>query len=141
MNFYIVDNKWVDNLGFILQISVVCNISLFLCNMIHVRFFNNEANVNFYIKMQEIDRSMGIGVHKVINKYLRLLNNASVLLVLAIYCMMLLLFFNMGVKILAYVRLLCMYSIIEFEILFCINLSNYFVLRLRFINSIISNYL
>lgn len=141
MNFYIVRYNESPCVGLILQIAIVIYILVFLCNMIHVRFLNNETNVKFYITMQDIDRTMGIGVHKDINIFLRFVYNASILLLGAVICIMVLMFVNSGLFLFGFITTMYLYGTVVLETVYCINLTEYFILRIRFINSIMANYI
>ncbi|XP_026326839.1 uncharacterized protein LOC113235375 [Hyposmocoma kahamanoa] len=138
---YILRYRDCPFVGLLLQAGVTLYILVFLCNMIHVRFLNNEANVKFYIKMQEIDRTTGIGLHKVMNKFLRFTYNTTILSLGGVMCILLLMFVNLGLLLLGFISTMYLYFTVTLETVYCINLSAYFVSRLRFINSIIANYI
>lgn len=142
IHLYIVRYDGNPYIDFTLPVAIAFYILAFLCNMIHVRFLNNEANVKFYIKMQQIDRSMGIGVHKDINIFLRFLYNATLLGLGVVMCISVLLFINLGwLLLLGFIALMYVYGTVILETVYCINLLAYVILRLRFINSIIANYM
>lgn len=140
ISLYVLRYNDAPNVGLILKTGTVFYILAFLSNMIHVRFLNNEANVKFYINMQEIDRIIGIGVHNVINKYLRFIYNSTIFSLGAVICIMVMMFINLGLLLPGFIATMCVYGIISLEVIYCVNLSAYFILRLRFINSIIANY-
>lgn len=114
----------------------------FISNIIHVRFINGDANVEFFVKLQQIDRCMNI--HR--NKSITGLQVRTDIFALA---SILILFIGLlslaGAKGTAafWPYMGIAYSQLSFvmELLCCSNIFMYFYIRARFLNSIIKNYL
>lgn len=137
----LVDNtNGNDNIYYLCLASMFIVESVFLCNIIHVRFFNNDANVKMYMKMQEFDKFMKIennvsfnGLFGRINTYTAavILFMNTIIIVIACYAKLFLYFGAFAIIMIVF----------TFEISFCGNLFIYFFIRIRFINAIITNHI
>ncbi|XP_013185528.2 uncharacterized protein LOC106131085 isoform X1 [Amyelois transitella] len=113
-----------------------------LCTVSNIRFINNEENVNFFLKMHQIDRLMKIDTNKFIMSTVYKRNRNTVLILLIAYlvlCTMIILddvlFFMTSFGIM-YVQMTHMIEVLNFSCL-----MYYFTLRLKFVNSIILNHI
>ncbi|KAL4714485.1 hypothetical protein ACJJTC_017780 [Scirpophaga incertulas] len=114
----------------------------FIFNMIHVRFFNNQANVNFCVELEEIDRSMNIDKFDDLNSILRIFNNITAgLLLMTLICLASITFLDDS-----FLTTITGVTVTTTEVTCVIELSYYsnlvvfFAIRIRFVNSIIANY-
>lgn len=120
-------------------------ILLLLCclfNAIHVRFLNNDDNVAFYIKMQEVDRIMNIQHCKPINTILCRMIMFTIVAING--TTVLLLFLTLLVRkvyVFAFLTIVLSYGNFMLEIAYCSNLIAYFIMRVQFINEIINNHI
>ncbi|XP_038213264.1 uncharacterized protein LOC119833349 [Zerene cesonia] len=114
----------------------------FLCNMIHVRFVNANANRKFYLLLQEIDRIMKLDQNEKIYS-LFFLNNFTTVMTSSIFLSVafFVAIYQNFIQILGFTGIL--YSIVccIVEWLCCADLLIYFFLRVRFINAIILNHI
>lgn len=114
----------------------------FWLNVAHVRFFNSDQNVEFFVKMQKIDRLLKIDQWEVFNEWVRKFTNVPVALTLIVFVVLMAL--ACGEQ-----GLICLtffgtaYSILTviFELTACSSIIAYFVFRIRFINSLMENHL
>ncbi|XP_046978826.1 uncharacterized protein LOC124544355 [Vanessa cardui] len=123
-------------------VSLFLHFSTFACNVIHVRFVNNDSNVKFYIKMQEIDRKLKVDNNKVIND---ILFKSNVMSVAAVGLVSLVLYASAVsedlVVTVSFAGPLFAQMSSTLEWLSCSNLLIYFYIRIRYINAIITNHL
>lgn len=115
----------------------------FLSNAIHVRFLNNDSNVAFYIKMQEIDRLMDINQCKSINSILFKMHIFTLIALagMAILIILLITLFSRRVLVFGVIILGLSYGSFIFEMAYCSNLTAYFSLRVRFINTMMESHI
>ncbi|XP_050362957.1 uncharacterized protein LOC126781881 [Nymphalis io] len=123
-------------------VSLFVHFATFACNIIHVRFINNDSNVKFYIKMQEIDRKLKIDKNKIINDILFQNNVLSV----TVTTLISLLLFTSAISedvivTVSFVGPLVAQLTTTFEWFNCANLLIYFFLRVRYVNAVITNHL
>ncbi|XP_026491776.2 uncharacterized protein LOC113397576 isoform X2 [Vanessa tameamea] len=123
-------------------VSLFLHYATFACNVIHVRFVNNDSNVKFYIKMQEIDRKLNADHNKIFND---VLFKTNVMSVAATALVSLLLYASAlsadAVVTASFAGPLVAQVTSTFEWLNCANLLIYFYIRIRYINAIITNHL
>ncbi|CAK1578541.1 unnamed protein product [Parnassius mnemosyne] len=125
---------------------IFCALSLnfvtYLLNIIHVRFFNGEDNAKFFCQLQRIDRMLNIENNKIINSFAIIMNIASISFLMLAY--LIICGASWYQEIIVSMGLLgVLYSQTTFtiEISFCANTIIIFYVRLRFLNSVIRNYL
>ncbi|XP_035431844.2 uncharacterized protein LOC118263781 [Spodoptera frugiperda] len=114
----------------------------FICNIIHVRFLNGDDNVEFFVKLQQIDRCMNIHRNKTVTALLLKTNIFSLAAVFVIFSVLVAIATAKGTAAFwPYIGIA--YSQLNFvlELICCSNIFVYFYIRARFINSIIKNYL
>ncbi|XP_052738048.1 uncharacterized protein LOC112050316 [Bicyclus anynana] len=130
------------NIYYLNLIALLLHYATFVCSIINVRFLNNDENVNFYVKTQEIDRKLKINNNKLINDFIYVTNISTVLLTLGI---LLSLFFAAltqdAIIVASFVGLLYGQVTCTLEWLYCSNLLMFFYVRLRYINAIITNHI
>ncbi|KAJ0179445.1 hypothetical protein K1T71_005157 [Dendrolimus kikuchii] len=122
--------------------SVFVEIIKYICIIIHVRFLNGDANAEFFIKLQKTDRLMKIDRNPAINNILYRINVATVVF-LTIYFLTLGII-SIGSRMFIFLTLIGLaYSqhVFLLEMMLCTNILMYFFLRIRFVNSILKNYL
>lgn len=114
----------------------------FACNIIHVRFINNDMNVKFYLRMQDIDRKLKIEKIKVINDFIFKANLITFMVVLFFLCLIFGTVITGDSRLFVYfVGPLLAELTSTIECLFGANLLIYFYLRLSYINAIMVNYI
>lgn len=123
-------------------IAIFINYGTFACSIIHVRFINNDMNVKFYLKMQDIDRKLKIEKIKVVNDFIYKANLITFIVVLFI----LFLIFGAVITADSHLFVYLMGPLLAeltstIECLFGANLLIYFYLRLSYINAIMLNYI
>lgn len=130
------------NLFFLIATSVFLHYATFASSIIHVRFMNNQENVKFYIKTQEIDRKLKIDSNKCINDFIFKANLFTVVMFMLTLLVLFSasLFENISVYI-TFVGLIYSQLTTTLEWLYCANLLIFFYLRLRYINAIITNHI
>ncbi|CAH2092154.1 unnamed protein product [Euphydryas editha] len=122
--------------------SISIHYGTFACNVIHVRFINNDLNVKFYVRMQDIDRKLKIEKNELINNVLYKAN----LITVSVFLFLLLLLFVITITgdmtlVINFAGPFLAELTSIFEYLFCTNLLIYFYLRIRYINAILINYI
>ncbi|XP_045763844.1 uncharacterized protein LOC123866365 isoform X2 [Maniola jurtina] len=131
-----------QNIYYLTMLAFALHYSTFVCNIVHARFMNNDENVKFYMKTQEIDRKLKINNNKFIND---LIFNSNIVTVGTMVVILLLLYATalsqdfiiyISCSGLFYSMLGCM-----LEWLHCSNLLMVFYIRLRYINAIITNHI
>lgn len=129
---------------FLTIFSLVLHYIVYICNIIHTRFMNNEDNIRFYIKIQDLDKIMKIEKNKYFHDYLFDINKYSVI-VLCIYTVIIylsdIIHNNSMHASIAVLGLFCTQCSSTLECLYFSNLIVYLCVRLRFINAIIINYI
>ncbi|XP_049865519.1 uncharacterized protein LOC126366454 [Pectinophora gossypiella] len=112
------------------------------CNfVIYARFVHNDANIKLYIKMQQIDRLMGIQHNKTINNMLQRINNVTVAITVSIFSTVSVTIFFGGLLMgVAFIASMWTLLTVVMELTLCSNLISYFFARIRFINSILINF-
>lgn len=120
----------------------------FVCNIIHVRFFNNESNVILYIKMQEIDRLMRTDVNKQKNSNTFETTYWTFIIIMALISVLFTFIFVCTVSgkypysyMISYCAIIFPNVSFIVEICYCSHLIVYFFLRVRYINSIIATHI
>ncbi|VVD02578.1 unnamed protein product [Leptidea sinapis] len=116
---------------------------LFIINLIHVRFINSKASQIFFVRLQKLDRFMNIHKNKKINRFLYESNVLTVMFTCIVFIAMLCssTYYKKDSFEYGHLGLTYMTSIFLLEWLYCANILIYFFLRVRFINSIMANYL
>lgn len=138
----IIDIKLDTNMYFLNIYHQCVNGIVFFCNIIHTRFLNNDANVKLIIKMQKIERVMGIEHKKSLNDLLYWNNFFSILFLIITFFVLLGFALTGGLFItLEFMGLAWFYVALIVEIYYGANLLVYYFTRLRFTNSIISNHI
>ncbi|XP_034825412.1 uncharacterized protein [Maniola hyperantus] len=130
-----------QNIYYLNLTALALHYTTFFCNIVHARFLNNDENVKFYMKTQEIDRKLKINNNKFVND---LIFNSNIVTVVVMTVILLLLYaaalsqdFIICISLigLLYSQLSC-----TLEWLYCSNLLMFFYIRLRYINAIITNH-
>lgn len=122
-------------------LTIIINEAFYILNVIHIRFFNNDSNRRLYIKMQELDRVMNIENNKVLNAMLHSAHWVTITILFVIFSIIFTFvqylgpFLFMGAGVVVHILTLAL------EISFCSNIILYFLIRIRFINSIIANHI
>ncbi|XP_028168451.1 uncharacterized protein LOC114358634 [Ostrinia furnacalis] len=123
---------------------LISHYTCYVINILQLRFFNNDTNVKFVIKMQEIDRLMKIDRNKRFNDILRKLNNAAILFLLfafSLYVGSAAYGASSGTAVVLTAASGIGESIMLADLVLCSNIIQYFIMRIRFVNSIIANHL
>lgn len=129
-------------LNFLTTGALLVNEVVYICNIIHVRFLNNDSNGRLYIKMQEIDRLMKIQNNEVLNVLYQRSNYVSITILLIVFCTIFSLASTAGsLLFIGTVGITLNMLTLVLEISFCSNFFMYFLLRIRFINAIITNHI
>lgn len=123
-------------------IGTLFQCGIFASSIIHVRFINNDMNVKFYLRMQDIDRKLKIEKIKVIDDIIFKANLITFMVVLFI----LFLIFGTVITVDSHLFVHLMGPLLAeltstIECLFGANLLIYFYLRLSYINAIMVNYI
>lgn len=112
------------------------------CNVLHTRFFNGSANVQFYIKMQEIERLLKIDRDPTLNTLQFKVHSISVFLLVLSAFVVMIIGFSGGPDMTV---LIVLFTVVEapfaLEISHCSNIMFFFAIRTRLINAIILNHL
>lgn len=110
-----------------------------LANTVHVRFFNNDDNVRFYLEMQVVDRVMKITDNKTVNGIMRTVTNSTLGIVLGLWVALISVSAIEGQVLMGCVGIFLIFGPCIVEIIHLINILMYFLTRASFINAIISN--
>ncbi|KAL0870172.1 hypothetical protein ABMA27_006318 [Loxostege sticticalis] len=116
----------------------------YMLNMIHVRFMNNDLNVDFVLSMRNLERCMRLDQNKSINTMLRKRNNVttiSLLIVTAIGMMFICSEGDSVQMVLTIVMVLSCELTIFLELNLIVSLMTHYTIRVCFVNSIIVNHL
>ncbi|XP_072941889.1 uncharacterized protein [Epargyreus clarus] len=113
-----------------------------ICNLIHSRFLNGEANAKFYVKLQKIDRIMNIDKNEVIQNFTYTISVIiSLIIVVFLIMSVCLALAPLSYDLVGSVSVIYIdYSFLT-ELMHCSQNIYLFSVRLRFINCIIVNYL
>ncbi|XP_052758281.1 uncharacterized protein LOC128202339 [Galleria mellonella] len=133
------DYRYVFPIAFTLSF---CMISMYLANMIHVRFYGYKDNVKFYVIMQELDHLLKMNQKNIINQNMYKLNVFTIIFILSIYMIALVIASTQGLSALMTLGItLYIDASFVFETNHCSNIMAYFALRVCFVNCIITKYL
>lgn len=114
----------------------------FVCNIIHVRFINGDANVDFFIKLQQIDRCMNVNRNKSITGLIVRTNIFSLASTMTFFFSLLGLAGAQGTAAFwPYMGIAYAQLSLVLELVCCLNIFMYFYIRARFLNAIIKNFL
>lgn len=134
--------KEYSNIFYLLAATLTIQLSIFVINLIHVRFLNSNSNVELIVKMQEIERLMQIDKDKTLNSLQFKVHLITVTFLILIALGLFIMCFTSGIST---AILICPFVYCEspftLEISFCSNIILYFALRVRFVNAIITNHL
>ncbi|XP_063823690.1 uncharacterized protein LOC135073439 [Ostrinia nubilalis] len=142
--FLIFTEKFSDNvnISFLIVTMLIVQVIIFTSNLIHVRFLTCHDNIEFYIKMQEIDRIMKIDKDKTLSSLQYKVHVMSILFLSLSALGLVSLSFTGGI---ITAILLCsgIYCEAPFavEMSHCSNIMLYFALRIRLVNAIVSNHI
>lgn len=122
--------------------SLIIQYTSFVLNILHARFMNSDKNVQFYVKMQKIDRLLKIDRWTVFNEWVRKFTNIPVACMLIIFVV----FMIIGC---VEQGLMCVYFfgpaysilVVVFELVACSSIISSFVYRIRFVNILMENHL
>lgn len=122
---------------------IVSHFLVFSINLFHIRFCNNDRNINFVMSMQQIDRCMKINRDKRFSAILRKINNISALLMIgAFFVLVMCSLYEATIRgVVATVTGALGEGILISDLTLCSNLMVFFTMRIRFVNAIIANHL
>lgn len=140
---YIIKFKVNHNLYLLSKLMILTHFSVFVIHLFHVRFLNNDNNVNFVIKLQKIDLRMKIDQINRFTTIIRKLTNLSIMMALAglSFLFACSLYDGTIVVITSIATGTVCESILIIDLALCCTLMAYFIIRIRFVNSIIANHL
>lgn len=122
--------------------SIIIQFTSYVSNTIHVRFFNSDKNVEFYVKMQKIDRLLKVDRWTLLNNRMRKVTNIPVAFTLLIFIvLMIIAIIEEGFICLYFIGPAYSLLVILMELTACSSIICYFVLRIRFINTLMENHL
>ncbi|XP_030025457.2 uncharacterized protein LOC115443980 [Manduca sexta] len=114
----------------------------YICNMIQVRFLNSDANIEFFIHLQNMDRLMKIEHKGTIWTTLRKINNVSLIyFVVGLFGYLFYAIYKGGLINWSYSSLVNSQLTLMLEIGNCSNFVAHFIIRLNIVNCIMCNHL
>ncbi|XP_041973370.1 uncharacterized protein LOC121729048 [Aricia agestis] len=140
---YISHFKHHSYLRYLCQIGMSLHYVTHAASIIHSRFLNNESNVRFYVKLQEIDRSMRIDRTSYFHDMLYRINLMNTLLYTVMYFVFsaILFFRNLHLQVFFASGIFLVQFTCTLEWIYFSNLIVHIYSRLSFINMIMSNHL
>nr|WCC57911.1 gustatory receptor 41 [Papilio memnon] len=114
----------------------------YICNIIHVRFVNSDENSIFLVQLQKVDRLMNVDGNRSMYSFIYHTNIITLSILLTSYLLLYGVSWYKNIR--DAIELLggfCNEVTFAIEISHCANTTLFFVTRLRFLNSIISNHL
>ncbi|KAL0870170.1 hypothetical protein ABMA27_006316 [Loxostege sticticalis] len=124
--------------------ATIVHLSAYMLNMIHVRFINNDFNVDFVLSMRNLDRCMRLDQNKSINTMLRKRNNVitiSLLIVTATGAVFMCSDGDSVQMVFGVVMVISCDLTIFLELNLIVSLMTHYTIRVCFVNSIIVNHL
>ncbi|XP_013134665.1 PREDICTED: uncharacterized protein LOC106100383 [Papilio polytes] len=114
----------------------------YICNIIHVRFVNSDDNSKFLIQLQKVDRLMNVDGNRSMYSFIYHTNIVTLSILLTSYLLLYGVSWYKNIRdAIELLGGLCNEVTFAIEISHCANIILFFVTRLRFLNSILSNHL